>query len=839
MLHDEHNTLFTFATDFINYTNRSVFLTGRAGTGKTTFLKYIKANSSKQTAVVAPTGVAAINAGGATIHSFFQLPFTPYVPESKGFNKSEESIDRHHLLGRIKMNTDRRKVLQHLELLIIDEISMVRCDVLDAIDVVLRHFRYRYNEPFGGVQLLFIGDMFQLPPVVQDDEWHILSPFYNSPFFFDSKVVKQEEPVHIELNKIYRQNEQRFIELLNKVRNNEMDQEGFELLNTRYDPAFQPAKDDGYITLTTHNFKADAINAEELGKLKEKAEAYKANVTGEFYEKNFPAEEMLQMKIGAQVMMIKNDVEKKYFNGKIGIVTKLEKETIHVQCKDEPYAIEVKKEKWENIRYTLNQTNQQVDEDVMGTFEQFPLRLAWAITIHKSQGLTFEKAVIDAGAAFASGQVYVALSRCTTLGGIVLKSRISNNGLRNDERIVQFSRQKDAAAQLSYALDESKKAYQCVVLKNLFELTTIIKAVEAFRKFIDEAIKDFNEETLSWTETLEEKTVQLQEVANKFQPQLQLLLDEKIMPEQNENLQKRIVAASKYFTDQLQQLSQYLLSSVAVTDSKQKAMVYNLLLQDVYTAIMEKMHAIKGCEHGFNAEAFAMHKKKFVSTNLKVNAYAAASKIFKTDSVHPALYQQLRMLRDKICTQKDMPVYLVASGATLDELTSYLPQTLQELGKISGFGKAKLESYGRQFLDIITAYTTQHGLTSLIHEKVPKQTRKEKDPAKEKVDTKLETYKLYVAGKTINEIAAARNLSAGTIEGHLAHYVRTGAISIETLVNKEKILLIEPLAKKFEGGSTTSLKEQLGNDVSYGEIRLVIASLEHLKQKDNPQEEVF
>ena len=838
MLHDHDNKLFTLAADFINYTNRSVFLTGRAGTGKTTFLKYIKANTTKQTAVVAPTGVAAINAGGVTIHSFFQLPFTPYVPESKGFQQTEESIDRHHLLGRIKMNSDRRKVLQQLELLIIDEISMVRCDVLDAIDVVLRHFRYRYNEPFGGVQVLFIGDMFQLPPVVQDDEWRILSPFYSSPFFFDSKVLKQEEPVHIELNKIYRQNEQRFIELLNKVRNNEMDEEGFQLLNSRYDPSFQPAKDDGYITLTTHNFKADAINAEQLGKLHEKAEAYKANVTGEFYEKSFPAEEVLQLKVGAQVMMIKNDVEKKYFNGKIGIVTKLEKETVHVQCKDESYAIEVKKEKWENIRYTLNQSNQQVDEDVLGTFEQFPLRLAWAITIHKSQGLTFEKAVIDAGAAFASGQVYVALSRCTTLNGIVLKSHITNNGLRNDERIVQFSRQKTVAAQLSYALDESKKAYQSVVLKNLFELTTIIKAIEPFTKFIDEAIKDFNEETLVWTETLEERVKQLQEVAVKFQPQLQVLLDEKLMPEQNESLQKRIIAASKYFADQLQSLSQYLLSSVAVTDSKQKAMVYNLMLQEIHVAIAQKMQAMKGLEHGFNTEAFAIHKKKFTATNLKVNAYATANKTFKTDSVHPALYQQLKALRDKICAQKDMPVYLVASGATLDELTRYLPQTIQELGKISGFGKAKLESYGQQFLDIITAYSSQHRLTSLIHEKAPKKEKKEKDPAKEKVDTKLETYKLYQSGKNMAEIAAARNLSQATIEGHLAHYVEKGAISVEELVSKEKILLIGPLAKKMEGNAVNPLKQQLGNDVSYGEIKLVIASLEYLKNTNN-REEVF
>jgi len=385
MLHDEHNALFTLAADFIRYTNRSVFLTGRAGTGKTTFLKYIRANTIKQTAVVAPTGVAAINAGGVTIHSFFQLPFAPYMPESKGFERNENAVDRHHLLGRIKMNRDRIKVLQQLELLIIDEISMVRCDVLDAIDMVLRHFRYRYHEPFGGVQVLFIGDMFQLPPVVQNDEWSILAPFYTSPFFFDSKVLQLEKPVHIELNKIYRQNEQRFIELLNKVRNNEMDEDGFDLLNSRYNPAFQPAKDEGYITLTTHNNKADAINAEALANLTGITRNYKAYITGEFYEKSYPAEELLQLKVGAQVMMIKNDPEKKYFNGKIGIVTKLDDDIVHVQCKDEETAIEVKKEVWENIRYTLNPALQKVEEEEIGKFEQFPLRLAWLLPFTKAR----------------------------------------------------------------------------------------------------------------------------------------------------------------------------------------------------------------------------------------------------------------------------------------------------------------------------------------------------------------------------------------------------------------------------------------------------------------------
>src|SRR5579875_792191 len=264
MLHDPQNEMFSMAADFINYSSQPVFLTGKAGTGKTTFLKYIKQHTNKQTAVVAPTGVAAINAGGVTIHSFFQLPFTPYVPQSQGFASNDEMLDKHHLLGRIKINRDRREVFQKLELLIIDEISMVRCDVIDAIDVMLRSFRNRHNEPFGGVQVLYIGDMFQLPPVASEEEWNILSRFYKSPYFFDSKVVREAPPVYIELNKIYRQNEKSFIDILNKVRNNEMDYEAFETLHERYDPEFTVPKHERYVILTTHNHKADAINSAEL-----------------------------------------------------------------------------------------------------------------------------------------------------------------------------------------------------------------------------------------------------------------------------------------------------------------------------------------------------------------------------------------------------------------------------------------------------------------------------------------------------------------------------------------------------------------------------------------------
>ena len=341
---DSSNTLFRLASDLVNHTSRHIFLTGKAGTGKTTFLKYIKENCPKQMAIVAPTGVAAINAGGVTIHSFFQLPFSPFIPEARGFvGTGEEVSNKHTLLSRLRLNSERRKVLQELEVLVIDEISMVRCDVLDAIDLVLRHVRHRASERFGGVQVLFIGDMFQLPPVVKEQEWNLLRDYYNSPYFFDSHVIREEPPVNIEFTKIYRQTEQSFISLLNKVRNNEMDEEDLRALHARYQPQFFGQGADGYILLTTHNEKAREINAAELDKLKEKPFTFKAEVKNDFPSNAFPADEALQLKVGAQVMFIKNDTEKKYFNGKIGVVSELSNDKIKVQCKDEPDAIEVKR----------------------------------------------------------------------------------------------------------------------------------------------------------------------------------------------------------------------------------------------------------------------------------------------------------------------------------------------------------------------------------------------------------------------------------------------------------------------------------------------------------------
>jgi len=506
-------SVYDIAEEFVQFTGRSVFLTGKAGTGKTTFLRRMREQTHKQMAVVAPTGVAAINAGGVTIHSFFQLPFTPFVPTNEG---------RANLISKQQVTSVRRKVFQELELLIIDEISMVRADVLDAMDAVLRHYRYRYHEPFGGVQVIFIGDMYQLSPVVVGDEWDLLSQFYASPYFFHSQVIMQQTPVYIELDHIFRQTNQQFIQLLNEVRNDQLSTNGLELLNSRYDPDFRPHEDEGYITLTTHNRKADAINAEEMAKIDTAVFTYEAKIQGDFSDKSYPNDALLSLKVGAKVMFIANDVgvDRKYFNGKLGVVTSLSETEIFVTCNGETEPLLVNQETWQNIRYSVNQETNQIEEEELGSYTQFPLRLAWAITIHKSQGLTFDKVVIDAGAAFASGQVYVALSRCRSLDGIVLTTPINQRSLVVDEHVLNFSEKKIATTELERQVDLFKSQYNAEILRTAFDFAMITGITRSFVNYVGSLILDFNEETQPFLDSLQTHVYDLYGVSDKFQYQL-------------------------------------------------------------------------------------------------------------------------------------------------------------------------------------------------------------------------------------------------------------------------------------------------------------------------------
>ena len=467
------NPELTLAYDFVESTGTNIFLTGKAGTGKTTFLHRLKGKSPKRMIVVAPTGVAAINAGGVTIHSFFQMAFTPHIPTGTAHfvNKSGSSAYGEEVK---RFSRDKMNIMRSLDLLVIDEISMVRADVLDGIDEVLRRFRDR-DKPFGGVQLLMIGDLQQLAPVAKEDEWNILKEYYDTVFFFSSHALRKTSFISIELKHIYRQSDKMFIEILNKVRENRVDKETLLELNKRYIPGFNPNDEEGYIILTTHNAQAKTINDKKLGELPGKPLNFKARVDGDFPEYAFPTDPELTLKPGAQVMFVKNDSsgEKLYFNGKIGKIADIDEDTIFVDCPGDESPIEVSPAEWSNIKYSIDEETKEISENVTGTFVQYPLKLAWAITIHKSQGLTFEKAVIDARAAFAHGQVYVALSRCKTLEGLVLSTPISTPGIISSSTITHFVTEIEKDPPGFDLLQKARRNYFQTLLLDLFDFNMI------------------------------------------------------------------------------------------------------------------------------------------------------------------------------------------------------------------------------------------------------------------------------------------------------------------------------------------------------------------------------
>ena len=802
---------YQLAHDFALFTNRSIFLTGKAGTGKTTFLHNLKKETKKQLAVVAPTGVAAINAGGTTMHSFFQLPFTPFIPTPEG---------RKNLIEKMKMQSNRRKVLQELELLIIDEISMVRADVLDSVDTILRHVRYRNNEPFGGVQVIFIGDMFQLSPVATDDEWRMLSQYYSSPYFFHSQAIMQQQPVYIELDKIFRQTNGDFIRILNEVRNNCMSDPSLKLLQSRYNPMFVPPSDDTYITLTTHNYKADQINAEELTKIKGKIYTFDATIEGEYPEKSYPTEKILELKIGAKVMFLKNDTEtpRRFFNGKIGVVESVDDDAIKIKCPDDFEAIELGKAVWENIRYTTNPTTKQIEENQLGKFIQFPLRLAWAITIHKSQGLTFDKAVIDAGAAFAPGQVYVALSRCRSLDGMVLLSKINPNSIQNDRQIVEHERNKLPVEDLELQLNESRNLYRSFILMQLFDFKNAVGQISRLIAETTDIQSSFNEETLPYLADLLRQAQALQEVAWKFQNQLVGILDQ--YPVDEEHLQSRITAAVDFFNIRMNNLLETLRQSPAVTDSKLHATDYNDGIRMIFSNVAQKSYLMKGLKLKFTVEDFFVLKNTFAVPDFVVNAYSKTSSKQKLTTRQPELYRKLMLLRNQLCEPHDLPIYLVAGSQTLNEMSDYLPQNDKDLLRISGFGPAKVEKYGKAFLDVILSFCKENNLSSLMDEKEKTKEKKEKKPVGETMRISLAMYK---DGRTIDEIAFTRNLNMTTIVTHLERYVISGELDINDFINAEKREKASELIRK--GTETGSIYEMLSAFLNYTEVKMFMAWL--------------
>ncbi len=509
------NEIFTLAADIVLNTSQSVFLTGKAGTGKTTFLHYIREHADKNVIVAAPTGVASINAGGVTLHSLLQLPFEPFIPNLEGKKKLE---------FHFKLRKSKIEMLRELDLLIIDEVSMLRADMLDAIDYLLK--RYRNNQQlFGGVQILFIGDMYQLPPVVQQHEWDQMKEYYPSPFFFHAQALQSNMPLYIELKTIYRQSDQVFIDILNRIRNSCTTSADLQILNKRYDPSFKLTEENRYIVLCTHNYKADKINNDELARLTAKAVSFSGKISGDFAENSLPTDFNLLLKVGAQVMFVKNDAgeKRRYYNGKLAVVSFLSEKKIIVRFEN-GHEMELEEETWRNVRYSLNEDSGDIQEEELGAFTQYPIRLAWAITIHKSQGLTFDRVVIDAGHAFAAGQVYVALSRCTSLDGIVLFSRITADSIRTDEGAMAFSRKELKQDYLQQILEQEKPYYCAERLKKAFDWSPVVRSLRSFYELVSSKTIPNKEEVQKLVSQLYCKAEEQEKISQNFRKELHSIL---------------------------------------------------------------------------------------------------------------------------------------------------------------------------------------------------------------------------------------------------------------------------------------------------------------------------
>ena len=557
------NNEINIAWEFVEHTGKSIFLTGKAGTGKTTFLKTVVERTSKRLVVVAPTGVAAINAGGVTIHSFFQLPLSPFVPNAT-------------IRQRFDFSMEKRKIISTIDLLVIDEISMVRCDLLDAIDSVLRRFR-EHDKPFGGVQLLMIGDLGQLTPVVTAEDERMLQPYYDTPYFFGSRALRMVEYVTIQLNHVYRQQDEVFLTLLNHIREGRPSQEDVDSLNKRYLPDFKPNDSEGYIRLTTHNNSANRYNETALGLLETRSFQYEAEIDGVFPEYAYPTTQMLTLKVGAQVMFVKNDtsMDHRYYNGRIGIVTGLDESHIYVQCQGDDGPIDVTQQEWENAKYTLNEKTKEIETEIQGVFRQFPLRLAWAITIHKSQGLTFDHAIIDANYAFAPGQVYVALSRCRTLEGMVLSSPLRPSAVINDQRVERYIASQQIATEQSIdRLPELKEEYYRYLLLEIFTFRDVEQGEESLcRVFIEYLSNSAPLLTNLHKQTLVDMRAKLIDVSQKWRRQIVYMTVQQL---DSEEFLERVGRSAAYFRETLESLFEGLLEKTRAVKTNNKTVVKRL-----------------------------------------------------------------------------------------------------------------------------------------------------------------------------------------------------------------------------------------------------------------------
>ena len=691
------NPALDLALDLLRHTGRHLFLTGKAGTGKTTFLRSLKDRLPKQMVVTAPTGVAAINAGGVTLHSFFQLPFGPQA--------GRENEQQHFRFSR-----DKIAMIRGMDLLVIDEISMVRADLLDAVDGVLRRYRDR-RKPFGGVQLLLIGDLQQLAPVVKDDEWELLRDLYDTPYFFGSRALRETDYACVELTQVYRQQDGRFLDLLNAVRENRLSAEALAELNRRHVPGFSPADSDGYITLCTHNAQAQRLNDAKLVALPGPAVRFAAEVQGTFPELSFPVDPRIELKVGAQVLFVKNDPspDKRFFNGKLGRVAAIENGAVRVRCPGDPGDISVAPMQWDNVKYAIDPATQRIAETVEGTFKQIPLKLAWAITIHKSQGLTFERAIIEADASFAHGQVYVALSRCKTLEGLVLRTPLRPRSIIADPAVADYVRQMAARAPDADRLALDRLTYQRELLVSLFSFHRLRYQLNALLELADlnrGSVLPGLVETFGRLHDVAQ--TDLVAVGEKFLLQIDRLLADHPDAETNPALRDRLQKANGYFAEKL---SNVVLDALADADCEldNQALRRQLLnaKEKAETEARIKLAGIQACADGFDVQRFLAARS---AAALKVEPAPKSRRKGKTPAAaidvsaapaNPVLFEALRAWRSEQAAAQKVPAFHLFSQKTLYALAAAAPKTEAELAGIHGIGPKKLAQYGAALLDLV------------------------------------------------------------------------------------------------------------------------------------------
>ena len=725
----EMNEESILAWNIIEKTNANLFLTGKAGTGKTTFLKQLKEKSPKRMVVLAPTGIAAINAGGMTIHSFFQLPFSPYIPGTT-FGSGEQK--------RYQFSKLKRNIIRSIDLLVIDEISMVRSDLLDAIDSVLRQYRKRHDLPFGGVQLLMIGDLQQLAPVVTAQEEQLLKEHYDTPFFFSSNALKQVGYLIVELKKVYRQQDEQFISLLNQIRENRASDATLQALNQRFIPNFEPPKNSNFIRLTTHNAPAQYINEQQLAALPSRAFSYTAEVEDNFPETSYPADFMLTLKPGAQVMFIKNDPQHRFYNGMIGEVIGVkpdeEGDKIIVRSKDSDEEFELEKMEWVNAKYTINEETKEIEETVEGKFRQYPLRLAWAITIHKSQGLTFEHAIIDASHSFTHGQTYVALSRCKTLEGMVLSQPLSRGAIISSQTVDAFNSQLVAPTQEQISYLEQQYVLHCI--GELFDFYAISGSYEHLMRCLVEFFNSKYPRVVSEYQKLQVVLKSLIGVSDKFRLQYTRMLSQNPDIRQAE-LQERIHKGAEYFFDKIGILSDLIRKSNLDTDNK----VAKKQFQDRFSVFSEDVK-----------------------------------------------------LKERLLKYERSAVFTV---------TDYLKKKAQfMLLDEMGEGASSSAGYGSG--------------------RKARKAKKSNEPKEPKIPTKEVSFNLYQQGMTVDQIAAERGFTKGTIIGHLTSYVKEGKVGLRALISSAHEKKIREFMEAHpEMEHFSEIKEALGTGIDYYEIKLV------------------